>query len=267
VNTASAVANNAIVGRFLGGASLGHLTMAESLGRSNPFHSITTGVINQLSLPLFSKLQDDTPELRAYFLRITRYLAIVALPLQIGLALVAGEAVRVLLSEKWSATIPLLQMFSVGGILSVLPLPCFPLLTAKGMVSAVFRYTVALAIAIGAVYLIGAQFSIVAVVAGWLVVFPLMRLYPVALALRAIDLPAGEYVRNIGAPLVATAVMGLAVAGVQFLLRAEPDLPRLLAAVAAGALVYAGVLYRLDPRLIGEGKAILGHLGMKRSAA
>jgi len=267
VNTVSGVANNAIVGRFLGGTSLGHLSMAESLGRSNPFHSITTSVINQLSLPLFSKLQQDDADLRAYFLRITRYLAIVALPLQIGLTLVAPEAVRVLLSDKWSPTIPLLQMFSIGGILSVLPLPCFPLLTAKGMVTAVFRYTVVFAVVIAAVYIVGAQFSIVVVVAGWLVLFPLLRLYPVGLALRAIDLSVGGYIRNIAAPLIATGVMGLAVAGVQFLLRGEGDVTRLIAAVATGALVYAGVLYRLDPNLIEEGKTILGHLRGKKEPA
>jgi hypothetical protein len=42
---------------------------------------------------------------------------------------------------------------------------------------------------------------------------------------------------------------------------------RLIAAVAAGALVYAGVLYRLDPNLIEEGKTILGHLRGKKEPA
>ncbi|HET9952714.1 MAG TPA: lipopolysaccharide biosynthesis protein [Candidatus Eisenbacteria bacterium] len=267
VNTVSNVANNAIVGRFLGGTSLGHLSMAESLGKSNPFHNVTTAVINQLSLPLFSKIQNDDEELRAYFLRITRYLAIVALPLQVGMALISAEAIHVLLPPKWNASIPLLQMLSVGGIWAVLPLPSFPLLTAKGLVSEVFRYTVVFAVVLALVYFIGAQFSTVVVVALWLIVFPLFRTYPVVLALRCVGLSAGAYIRNIGAPLLATGFMGLAVAGVLLLLRTHGDLTRLVAGVATGAVVYAGSLYLLAPSLIAEGKTILGHLGAKKRAS
>jgi O-antigen/teichoic acid export membrane protein len=266
VNTVSNVANNAIVGRFLGGAPLGFLSMAESLGRSNPFHSITTAVINQLSLPLFSKLQHDDDGLRAYFLRITRYLAIISLPLQIGIALVAGEAVRILLSDKWSPATPLLQMFSIGGIMSVLPLPCFPLLTAKGMVDAVFRYTVVFAVVIGVVYLVGSHFSIIVVVAGWLVVFPLLRLYPVVLALRAVNLSVGAYLRNIVPPIIATGVMAVAVVGARLAAASYGDVAQLAAGVGAGAIVYPLVLYRLDRSLIAEGREILRQLRPEKAA-
>src|SRR5262245_14976564 len=120
--TLSGIINNGVIGRVLGGYDLGLYAMATALGTNSPLHKLSTGVINQLSLPVFAKLQKNDNELRNYFLKIAKYVAVVALPMQVGMALVAGDFVILVLSEKWLASVALIEIFSLGGVFDLLQL-------------------------------------------------------------------------------------------------------------------------------------------------
>ncbi|HEU4333775.1 MAG TPA: lipopolysaccharide biosynthesis protein [Candidatus Eisenbacteria bacterium] len=258
VNSLSTAVNTSIVGRQLGGADLGLYTMADSLGRSNPLHKISTSVVTQLALAVFSKLQRDDAELRRYFLKISRYLALMSLPLQIGMALTAHDLVEILLSAKWLPIVPVLQAFCVGGILSIMPLPSFPLLTARGQVTPVFRYTVGFAIVMAVVTYAGCLFGLQGVAVAWLIAFPLLRLIPLQLSLREAGIRAAEYLKTIAAPVQATLVMAALVAFVVHVAMAG-QVPgvRLAVSVATGAVAYLGTLLLIDRSLGAELREIL----------
>lgn len=254
----SGVVNTAIIGRFLGGHDLGLYGMASALGESNPLHKLSTQAINQLSLPVFSKLQDQEELLRRYFLKITKYLALIAVPGQIGMALVARDLVVLLLSERWIGSIHLIEVLAVGGVFYVLPLPSAPVLTSRGRAQALLRFSAVLVVVLGGAILVGAQFSITGVVLAYIVAFPALRLYLLSLALAELSLSARAYAANIAAPLAATGVMAAAVLAAQGpLTRVDAVLPRLALEVALGAAAYAGSLLLIDRGLGTEMKGIV----------
>jgi O-antigen/teichoic acid export membrane protein len=248
--------NSAIVGRFLGGYNLGLYSMAFGLGKSSPLHKLSTAVINQLSLPLFSNLQRETEELKKYFLRITKYLAVISLPTQVGMALVARDLILVLLSEKWSPITELFQLFAIGGVFSIIILPSYPLLTARGRADTTFHYALVSSLLITAVYFVGAQWSLRGVAFGWLVVFPAIRLYLLKLSLREIGISFRKYLENIATPILAVMFMMLVVTVIRILTEPLGPLERLFVTVPVGAAVYTFFLLLMDRNLTTELKTI-----------
>ena len=253
LNTLSNAVNTSIIARILGGANLGYYTMAESLGRGNPLHKISTSVITQLALPIFSKLQREEEELRYYLLKVSKYLALMAFPLQIGMALTASDLVDVLLSAKWHPIVPVLQAFAVGGVLWILPLPSFPLLTARGKVEYVFRYTIAFVLVMAAVTWAGSQFGLQGVAISWLVAFPLLRCIPLGASLTETGIPVRQYLATIVDPLKAVLVMIVTVLIVVHVLMPH-SVPwhRLLVAAATGAVTYIAAVVLMDRSLLAE---------------
>jgi teichuronic acid exporter len=260
LGTLSDTINTAIVGRFLGGYNLGLYSMANTLGQNNPLHRLSTGVINQLSLPVFSKLQHETASLKEYFLKITKYLAAISLPMQVGMALVAHDLILVLLSEKWLPTAGLIQVFALGGMFHIVTLPSFPLLTARARANVNFRFAWVSALSITAVYLVGAQWGLRGIAIGWVVVFPLLRIYLLWLGLREIDVSLRTYVQNIITPLVATVVMTLVLAVARTLTQQFTPVERFLVNISLGAGTYLFFLLLIDKKLTNEFKTIAREL-------
>lgn len=245
--------NLSIISRFLGAYNLGLWSMANSLGRDNPVHRLSTAVINQLSLPVFSQLQQDKEKLRNYFLKITKYLAIIALPLQIGTALVASDAVHVLLSEKWLPMVPVLQIFAVGGVFYVLPLPSAPLLQARGRADTVFRFSILSTCILPAAIWIGTRFSLLMVATAWIVTYPILRIILLWLSIKEINISLWEWSRNIVTPILAVLTMNMVIFSIR-LAGVSPEEPvvRLAIEILAGGGTYGVVLLSLDRLLVGE---------------
>jgi teichuronic acid exporter len=260
LGTLSDTVNIAIVGRFLGGYNLGLYSMANTLGQNSPLHRLSTGVINQLSLPVFSNLQHETEALQRYFLKITKYLAAISLPMQVGMALVAHDLIWVLLSEKWLPTVGLIQVFALGGMFHIITLPSFPLLTARGRADVNFRFAWVSALFVTTAYLVGAQWGLRGVAVGWVAVFPLLRIYLLCLGLREIDLTFRTYVQNISTPLLATIVMTVVLVVGGTLTQQFTPLERLIVNITVGGTTYMFFLLLVDKKLTNEFKTIVHEL-------
>ncbi len=252
----SGALNPLIIGRFLGSFSLGIYSMADSLGM-NPFHKLSTQVINQMSLPIFSKIQKEDESLRIYFLKISKYLAIISLPLQVGIALLAKDLVPVLLSAKWNEVVELLQVFSIGGLFYIITLPSNPLLLARGKADVTFRYSVISAIMISVGLVIGVQFGLKGVVIGWFLSYATLRYYLLVLSLREISLTMWSYIQNISAPLIATLAMVFSVTVFRHLLISFGTIERLIACIIIGGITYLVSLALADRNLSHEVRGIL----------
>ena len=192
--------NAMIIGKVLGSSALGLYSMASSVG-TNPLHKVFTNVLSQVSFPIFSKIQNDEVELRKYFLKITKYLAIVALPAQIGLALVGHDVIYIMLSEKWLPILEVFQVFCINGIFYIVYLPMTPILTARGKSSIVLRFQIFSAVVIGITFLIGAQTGLRGIAFGMLIAFPILRTMLLMLSLKEIKLKVWRYIANLSGSL------------------------------------------------------------------
>ena len=97
-----------IIGKKFSATELGYYNRAR--GYSNlPSHTFQS-MIGQVSFQVLSEIQDDDTRLRTGYRRLIRMSAFVVFPLMIGLAVLAKPAVLVLITEKWAASIPMLQI-------------------------------------------------------------------------------------------------------------------------------------------------------------
>lgn len=268
VNQLTTVVQTAVVGRALGSQALGYYAEALLLGYDNPAQRLTTSVINQVSLPVFSELQDDLPSLQHYFLRISKYLALVVLPVQAGIALLAQDGVRVVLGVKWLPIAPLLQILTLGATLTVLQLPVAPLLTSRGKPYIAFRLALWTSVVVTGGMLFGVSFGVVGVMVAVTIAGSARRIWMLAVALRELQLPFMTYLKNIQSCLAATMLMAIAVWAVGVLFGHSLAATRLIAQISAGAAVY-GIIILLSDRSVSSDVRVLAAsvLAPKRAQA
>ena len=258
IHVLSGTVQTGILARSLGAGDLGIYSMAGSLGKRNPLHKVSTSVLNQLSLPVFSKLQHDDAYLRRHFLKLSKYLAAIAIPLQLGMALVAQDMVLLLLTVKWLAIVPFVQIFSVGGILDIMPLPSTPLLTARGKSKMLVRLAMFHASVMTLAYFVGSHWGLRGVAIAWFGSFTVVRAVLLWLSLREIKVPVGEYLGTIASPVVAALGMTAVVLLVQpFVPGLSGSIERLALSVGAGAVAYGTLLLLFDRSFGRELRGIL----------
>lgn len=247
-----------IVGRFLGGTALGLYSMAQSLA-DGP-HRISTGMINQVSFPVFSKLQDDREELANYFLRISKYLAVVTIPAQVGLILIAPDLVPLMLSSKWEPVVVPFQVICLESAIVMVTLPASPLLTALGRAGLLLHRSVLSLSCMSVATLIGVPFGLEGVAIARLLGTVPLRMSVVVPCLWALRMPFGTYLRAFVSPLICAGLMGLVVVVLQHLLIDSGRLERVAISCAAGVVTNLAAVALLDRTLLREGRTIVREL-------
>lgn len=105
---------NFILGKVSGANALGLFTLAYEIS-SLPSTDLVAP-INRAIFPGYAKMAHDLEMLRQGFLNVFAAIAIVALPVCTGIALVADPLVHVMLGEKWLAAIPLIKILAIAGL-------------------------------------------------------------------------------------------------------------------------------------------------------
>jgi teichuronic acid exporter len=245
-----------LMARLLGGGAVGLYAMAQSLAEAP--HRISTAIINQISFPVFARLQADREMLTAYYLKISKYLALVSLPVQIGLILIAPDLVPVLLSDKWSAMILPFQIVCVENVVVILTLTGTPLLTALGRGNLLLGRALLGIGAMATATLIGAPFGLVGVTAMRVVVVIPFRVTLLISCHRELRLRMTAYFFNLRAPLLAGLFMaGCVLVCGELWLTAWTHLSRLLVSVLVGVLTYPAALALLDRGVAAEARMVL----------
>jgi len=119
-----------ILGRTVGAGGLGLYKMASEIAVLPSTELIAP--INRAVFPAYSMLSADLAKLGEKFLEVFRFIAVISLPVSVGLVCVAELAVKVLLGAKWEAAVPLLQLFVVCGMTSSLQSNLFLVIVALG---------------------------------------------------------------------------------------------------------------------------------------
>jgi hypothetical protein len=160
---------------------------------------------------------------------------------------VAADLVPVVLSPKWDAMVVPFQIFCLESVVILSTLTCSPLLTARGRARILFNRSFLGFIWLAGSALVGAPFGLVGVAAARLITIVPIRYTLLGPTLRELGLSFPAYVRGIGSPIGATAIM----AGVVLVARQAWPLPAghlesLVGSVVTGAVVYAAALFLLD---------------------
>ena len=97
-----------VIGKFYSAADLGQYTRAKQYA-GLPSGTLT-GVIQQVTFPVLSQIQEDTERLAYSYRRMLRFTVFLVFPIMIGMAVLAHPLVISLVTDKWAQSVPYLQV-------------------------------------------------------------------------------------------------------------------------------------------------------------
>jgi teichuronic acid exporter len=104
-----------VIGKYFSASDLGYFARAEQF-TNMPSSNITT-VIQRVSYPALSQIQDDKIKLKSAYKRIIKSTMLVSFVLMIGLAAVAEPLIHTLIGEKWEQSVVYLQLLCFVGMM------------------------------------------------------------------------------------------------------------------------------------------------------
>ncbi|KAA1166154.1 lipopolysaccharide biosynthesis protein [Pseudoalteromonas fuliginea] len=119
-----------IIGKQFNSSQVGLFTQANQLANV-PAITLTT-VIQRVTYPMLSNIQNDTNKFESTYLLTLRFAGAVVFPLMIGLSLIATPLITVALGEQWLASAPLLSILCFAFILYPIHAINLNLLNVKG---------------------------------------------------------------------------------------------------------------------------------------
>lgn len=134
-----------IIGKFLGPAVLGPYYIAyqvviQPTQRLGP-------ILSRVAFPVFARVQDDPSRIGSGFLELSRFLALVALPLLVGLGVVAPSFFPIYAGDDWRTASQLAQFLVPVALLRVMGHPVGAVLLALGRADVGFFLNAARALA------------------------------------------------------------------------------------------------------------------------
>ncbi len=107
-----------IIGKWYSATDLGFYTQAMKL-ESVPTDSLSQ-IVNQVTFPVFSKLQDDKQQLLNGVRKNVKAITYLNFPLMVLLIIIAEPLITLLFGEKWLASVPYFQILCISGMVYTL---------------------------------------------------------------------------------------------------------------------------------------------------
>lgn len=240
LNIIAAVLNGAddlIVGRVLGATALGFY----SIGYRLPELLIInlSNVAGQVLFPAMATLDMDS--LRSGFLRSLRFAAIVALPLTVGIAVLAEPLLLALFGDQWHGATRVMQVMALWTLMSPIAIVIGTAYKALGRADILLKLAIpqALTLVVGVLLLVDR--GIVAVAALQAGIAVVSAFVAMIVARRMLGLELKLIGRAIAPPVLAAAVLGAGLLGVDRL--GAAPVPTILIGVAVGLPLYFGALW------------------------
>jgi O-antigen/teichoic acid export membrane protein len=136
----NALFNNAypiVIGKFFAPAQVGFFSKADGL-QMLPVGFISN-IVNRISYPLFSEIQNDEIRLKSVYKRIMQMVMFLVAPTLIVLAVLAEPVFRFLFTEKWLPAVPYFQIICASGILAPIQSYNLQILNVKGRSDLFFK--------------------------------------------------------------------------------------------------------------------------------
>lgn len=132
--------NGLLIGKMYTPAIMGYFYKAQST-EDLASRSIS-GVLSQITFPLYAAKQDDKKELIIIIKRLTMTVSYITTPMLVLLSLLAKPVFIILYSEKWLPCVPYFQMLCFAGIAVCLHAVNSQALAAIGKSRVMFNWTV-----------------------------------------------------------------------------------------------------------------------------
>jgi len=228
---------NLIVGYKSGASSTGLLSISNEFGSLVPEEIIAP--INKASYPAYSKISNEQEKLSYLFLNTLSTIAIIALPLSVGLFLVSAPFVINILGDKWHAAIPLIEIIALAGALRCLITNVDYVFYAKNKGKVVTSLSLfKLIVFIPTLFILIEQYQEIG--AAYAILATALLVYPITtfLILKELKIDVLAYANAIVSPLLSCCVMAVVLIFIKKYLLSGNTLLELITLTFIGGLIY-----------------------------
>lgn len=250
-----------IAGRVLNPHDLG--LYSESLFLTLIFTGRFIPPLNEVALPAYAELNKRGDPVGPAFVTAARLVMLLAAPLYVGLAMVAGPLVSTVFGPKWLEMIPIVAGLAIAMPFMALQIICSPATNAMSRPRIYLQSSIAGAIIMPIGYLIGIQWGAQGLVHAWQICAPLLLAVTLMLTLPVVRAGLGDLARALAPVGVATAIMAMIVYGLSQLVTEWSAPAQLAILVGAGVASYGLTLQLIWPQLVRDVIDIV----LKRSAS
>ncbi len=232
-----------VIGRVLGAAALGVYTLAFRI----PELLVKDFCANagQVIFPAYAKIRDDMAALSQGFLVTMRYMSMITVPVAFGLAAVSRPLVLTFFTDKWAEAIPVLSAIALYTLIRSITFNIGDVYKAQGRPDILTKLSLVTAVLLTPSLWWAAVVvrSITAVAWMQVVVALITGAITLVVAARMLNTPLQVLFKTFLPSVIAGGVMAVVVRGLVDQLAALAPIWQLLAGVAAGALVYGGIMW------------------------
>lgn len=208
--------DNALIGRFRSARELAFYVLAYRFLQLAI--ELVSGIVSRVSLPMFSRVQDDMERLRNGFVLSVRSVTMASFAGLTLLVLLAPDGLPLLLGSSWQASVLPLQLLAGAAFARVVLSLWAPIATALARTDLVLLWTVLFVSFATIGFVVGLQWGINGVAASLLIVSTAFVIPNAMHVGRIIELSLRSFLTAIVPALVASAVQALAWFGVDAML-------------------------------------------------
>lgn len=231
-------ADSFIIGKALGKESLGFYSVGLHLAWL-PMERVSE-VLNQVSLPAFSRIQSDPSLSAQQFLKASRIGTFFAVPVSWGMASVAPEAIPLILGSQWTMAILPFQIVCLVMPLRIVATVLEPMLQGGGYAKLTLMNACRTLGVMIIAFLVGSRAGIVGVSLAWLLAWPLVFNFNLGRSLPMLNLSRRDLIAALSRSWIAGLAMIIIVSGLRLSLSSTVgEMATLVTCIMAGALGYA----------------------------
>jgi len=243
--------DNLLIGYFLGSVALGYYDLAYRL--LIVVSQLFVGVISSTAMPIFSSIQDDLPRLRKVLYEFVELTNTVAFPIFLGMSILAPELVIVIFGEQWKASIPVMQILNIIGILYAGFYFNAPLIMAVGKPEWKLRLDIFRTFFYVTAFYFAVRWGIVAVAASYVISAYVIAFATIWVIKKLININVKIYVGKYIIPLIGSLIMIFAIAFTKYILTRNFTLSYTLLltyGILVGLITYPLSIWIIKPELI-----------------
>ncbi len=247
----SFAAASLIIGKVLGKESLGVYSVALLLA-CLPMDKIG-GILNQVAFPAFSSIQANHQLVGRYFLKATRVIFVISVPVFFGISSVGPEIITIFFGNKWINSVVPLQIIALSVPLRMVRNLLFPALLGIGQ-SKINLVNESIAVVLMPLaFYVASSWGLVGLSSVWLLAFPIVFVLNLPMVANALHIKPMDIFRDMASPAFA----GLLMVTIIYLVRGilppgMNDVIRLSLFICIGAFVYLGISALVNRRGLEE---------------
>ncbi len=249
--------DNVIIGKVLGKAALGFYARAYRLYLLP--QTLVSGILGQVALPALSRLTGERERFLQAYLSILQVTVLTGSAVGGWLAVLAPEAILVVLGERWLPAVPIFRIFAAVGVLQPILSSTGWIYTSLGRTDRMFRWSFVPAILLSAGFAVGVHYGTLGVAWAYAIVWiGLLFLPGLAYCLNTVPIGLGYVLRRLLGPLGVVVISTVGAFGIRLLV--PPGTDSLLTAVIVMVptlLIHFGAARLLTRSTLEEIKVLL----------